>query len=433
MSVSSGILTRTAVGSGYGAAYAQADDTIGYGTGEITLTVTNPTDAIRFGLTNSGAYSLDPGTFTSPSMTSFSGPTYGFSLASGNLEIWNQEPLPRMFKTYSCNSCVQAGDIYHVFSDEGTVKYYRERSGVLTLLYTTDYNAVKVSYPLLPQVSISSSGSQAIVRVLKPPPFGAMGTIWVSPNGTTYASGADKAHASTLELICNGKRPVNPGETVVLADGTYAGGIKCSPSGTSNSPITFRAESNDSYPPTSIISNSTKVITLELTGNYQIWRDVRIQNTDTTRTSSGQRKDGWVASGNGNQLINSVVNDAVSGIVSQNSGGTYVYGCVTFNNGYTQLSGEGAGHGLYVHNEPQRERIYIMNTVTFNNYKLQMQYYNQINTTETGNMTFDKMVSINGVFGVLGNGPKDNITVSNSHGYRSSLSLGSITMKRITQ
>ncbi len=439
VSIKSGMIIRKALSSGYGIAYAQANEKIDYGTGDVALKVNNTNDALSFGLTNSGPWNILPSAITlqntSSSGTPLSFPTYGIAIADGNLKIWHQESN-RLFNPYACNSCVQAGDIYHVYSDEGTIKYYRERSsGTLTLLYSeSGTSAVTPVYPLLPQISISSNGSQANVKVMQPAPFGLDGTIWVSPNGTTYASGADEAHATTITLACNGKRPIKPGDTVIMADGTYTGSFVCENSGTANAPITYRAETLGVYPPTVTFTNSTNLNTLRLLGDYEIWKNIEIQNTSLTRVTAAagssnqalidtQRNNGWRSDGIGNQLINSIVHDEVNGIVSQTRGGTYVYGCVTYNNGFSASDG-GAGHGIYVHNEPQFALSRIVNTVSFGNYGLQMQFYNQTHGVPMGNMTFDKVVTMNGMFGIYGHGNKDNITVENSHMYNGDFALG---------
>ena len=189
-----------------------------------------------------------------------------------------------------------------------------------------------------------------------------------------------------------------------------------------------------SYPPAVIITVATNSIAWSATGSYQRLKDVELRNTSTTRITSATgsnaqakietgRDEGWRSSGTGNQLINCVVHDHVNGIVSQTVGGTIVRGSITYNNGMNASDG-GAGHGIYVHNKEADLRSSFSDVVTFNNYGLQMQYYNQDPKTSTGNMTFDRMVSMNGRFGILGQGPKNDITVSNTHVYNGSLKFG---------
>jgi hypothetical protein len=435
VTTSADTISRTASGSGYGTSYAQCIEQTAYGTGGIAIRVNSSTDVIRFGLTNSGANNLSPVAITQPSQLSLTGPTYGIALTgSGNLQIWDQEAA-RMFAAYSCNGCIQPNDWLEVFSDEGTVEYYRDRGGALTLLYTTDHNAVGVSYPLLPQISFASSGSQAHVKILQPKPFGTNGTVFVATTGTKYGAGTAN-DPTTLTLATNGKRPVCDGSgnnDISIADGTYGPVNPSIVSGTPNNRCRFHA-TNISFPPAVTISASTNTYLVYITANYETWKDVALKNTSPSRTCSlngsnsacpGQtsRNDGWRTDGTGNELINSTVDGAVNGVVSQTHGGTSIRGVITYNNGFAATDG-GAGHGFYVHNDAGNARSEIKNSVSFGNYGLQLQFYNQNANQDVGYMDFDKVVTMNGAFWIVGQGPKTDINVSNAHVYKGGFMFG---------
>jgi hypothetical protein len=439
VSCAGGVVTRTAASSGYGAAYAQANQTIQYGTGAVAVQINSINDVFRFGLTNTGTWNILPSAITAPDPssdeTSSTAPTFGFSFSgSGNYRIWNQES-GRLFNVDSGNGVFQAGDWAIVYSDEGTVKYYRDHAGSLTLLYTSDFNPVSPSYPLLPQISISTNGAAETVKVLQPKAFGSSGTVYVATTGTTYGAGT-LADPITLTAAIDGSRPVcgsSGNNDITIADGTYTAPFTARVSGSSGTLCKIHA-TNITYPPSVKITNATNDISITVSGDYEQWKDVEIYNSSTIRTTTQagasteatidtHRNDGWRSDGTGNQIINSVIHDEVNGIVSQTHGGTIARGNISYNNGFSASDG-GAGHCAYVHNTTDVDRSYLNNNVFFGCYGLQMQYYNQNGGDETGNMTFDRDVAIGGMFGILGQGPKTDIDVTNTHVYKGSLTLG---------
>lgn len=447
VSVSSGTVTRTAGSSGYGAAYAQANEQIAYGTGAIAVQVASASDVMRFGLTNTGTWNLVPSAITAASNTSLTGPTFGISLSgsNGNVKIYNQEAnggSPRMLDVYSQNSIVQAGDWLLVYSDEGTVKYYRDRAGVVTLLYTSDHNPVSPFYPLLPQISISSNGSGALVKVLQPPAWGTAGVTYVATTGTTYGAGT-VASPTTLALAKGGTRPVgtwNSGvsgnNTVSIADGTYTGPFTGTAVGSVSNQLVFQATNIPTNPllsPTVILTTAANV-SLWTASGYETLKDVDIRNTSTVRTTSAtgssnqaaidtMRNTGWRSSGTGNQLINSTVHDHIVGIASQSFGGTIIRGVSSYNSGITASDGP-AGMNIYVHNEVADPTTYITDSVFGNGYSMNVQYYNNDSADSTGNLTFQRVAVYNQRLYIAGAGVKTNVNVLDSHVWNSSLVLG---------
>ena len=438
---SNGTIGRNAPGSGYGMAYAQSNEQIAYGTGAIALRVNSTSDVLRFGLTNSGAWNISPLMITTPVGTTLTGPTFGIALTgSGNLQVWEQQPRNvqvgqiRMFYSYSCESCVQVNDWLMVYSDEGGIKYYRDRGGVVTLLYSSDQNPVEVSYPLLPQLSISSNGSQADVKVLQPKVLGDTEGLWVSPTGATYAAGTP-SDPSLLTLALNGKRPAS-NRTVILKTGTYnVTTLNSSIAGTATQPVTIRGQNQNVWPPNSVIDNGTAPANLVVvTGSYQIWRDIRFTKSDPSRISNqagptptdiprGGGGELWTDQGTGNKLVNSLVDNGVNGINAQTvAQGTEVYGVVSQNNGWSGTD-RGHGHGIYLANNQGAPRKYVTNSVFLNNYA---SGYNQVNSNggAQANVTNDGVVTMNNSVGdgawVVVGASWSGYEVKNSHLYKGS-------------
>jgi hypothetical protein len=437
---SGGVIMRTALGSGYSAAYAQANETVTYGTGAIALQVNSASDVLRFGLTNSGTWNLMPNQITVPSAASLTGPTYGIALTgSGGLQIWNQESYgPREFNPYSCSACVQANDWLQVYSDEGTVKYYRERGGMVTLLYTSDHNPVAASYPLLPQISVSSNSSHAVVRVLQPTAWGAGNNTYVSTSGTTYGAGT-QASPTTLALALGGNRPVKPGGSVILADGTYKGLFFSYLNGSSNNRITVRPATLGQWPLTVKLDGAglatgtgsgTAVITIA--GSYTTFQDIEVFQSSSQRTSSTGLSsptdiavtEGIKIAGGNNKVINCFTHDNNSnGLAAFDVQDPEIYGLLSMNNGWTGTD-RTHGHGLYTHNGNSAWTTTIKDFVSINPYFYALQYYNSQYANDSYNLIIDGGVAINGTFGIVGSGPKHNFLVKNAGAYNGSFQFG---------
>lgn len=449
VSVASGVVTRTASSSGYQQAYAQCNETIPYGTGAIAVKINSPTDVMRVGLTNTGTWNLTPSQILAPGGTnidpSYSGPTFGFSLSgNGSIRMWEQQnrnpnATNRVFEVFIQNGVVQANDWIIVYMDEGRTRYIRERAGVQTVLYTSDTsNPVYAVYPLFPQISISTNGAQATVKVLRSTAFGTAGTVYVSATGTFYGAGT-QADPTTMERACSTQRPVGgtSGNNIVdIGAGTYAP-IVCYNGGTVGTPLVFQSHNYGTWPLDTKIVATNRTINLEILADYTTWRDIEFYNSDvsdgriSTDPAGGasesdlHRTDTVVTNGGSHTtFINIVVHDGKAGVVSQTRGGFTCYGCISYNNGYSSIYTGVGGSGTYVHNEPQNDRSLEQNCVFFNNGRQSVHYYNQQAGTPTGKMDFDKIISINAGINIEGQGSKNDITVTNSHVFGNSIKFG---------
>lgn len=146
---------------------------------------------------------------------------------------------------------------------------------------------------------------------------------------------------------------VIPGDTLLLADGTYTGDFITRLAGSVAGDVIIRA----AHPGKAKINGS---IFLE-TNKYLTFQDIEFTFEDwITRQGANDYPDGRVLEGTGASiyspmtiygarisLINCVLHDGFD--FYSNSAGMHLYGCLIFNNGVRQLSGGGNGHGLYGH------------------------------------------------------------------------------------
>lgn len=440
---SSGVITRTASSSGYGSAYAQCTQQISYGTGAVAIQIASATDVISFGLTNSGTYNLAPSAISTQSGntgTSLTGSTFGVYVGgNGSLDFWDQQPT-RYFQSSSCSSCSQVNDWIMVYSDEGSIKIYRDRAGVVTLLYAYDHNAVTSAYPLLGQISISTNAAHALVKVLQPKTWGTGTNSYVSTTGTLYAAGT-QADPATLAIAMGGRRPVNPGDTVWLMDGIYVGLYNFVAPGISGSYVTVRPLT-DSFFPTYAARVDTSAGNsqpdgdtapgITVSGNYIQIQDLEIFNSNPQRISTVPGSNtpdipvtgGMTLTGVGAKIINCSVHDNnANGILSFNDTGTLIYGTIIYNNGWNGPD-RTHGQGIYTHN-PQGVGVKLFsNVISFNPYALPIKTFTQQSDEPIYSEYLDDFSSWNGAISLNSNGQKHDMRVNRAYAYNGGIQFG---------
>jgi parallel beta-helix repeat protein len=183
-------------------------------------------------------------------------------------------------------------------------------------------------------------------------------TYYVAPGGSDYAAGTKTAPYATIQ---NAEYQVQPGDTVIVEPGTYAGFnmgyISSSVSGTASAPITFEADPTAA--PGSVIINSRNISTpdgidLEPGNSYVNIEGFTVTNGGTI-ARAGIRVTG---SDHVNVLNNTVSGCGDWGILSGFANYLLIEG--------NSVSGSIAQHGIYVGNSSTGDSI-IGNTV-FNNH-----------------------------------------------------------------
>lgn len=207
-------------------------------------------------------------------------------------------------------------------------------------------------------------------------------TIWyASTTGNGNGSFASPFNLQTA--LTNSPAIILAGDTLYLRGGTYnASGTRFNSNlaGTSCSPITVM-----SYPGEWAIlngnilpsTNATVTATLRVNGAYVIYRDFEVKyNNLVSRNDSSSNYvycGGIDHPGGVNcKFINLVIHDnpGTGFWSSKSTGGTEIYGCLIYNNGwYTNTTAlhRGRGPGIYTQNDTEDMRI-LKNNIVFNNF-----------------------------------------------------------------
>lgn len=170
---------------------------------------------------------------------------------------------------------------------------------------------------------------------------------------------------------------------------------------------------------------------LTVDGSDAVYRDFEIMNSDPVRNwgtaVNGQnaphlRGEGVMHLGARTNLVNLVIHDNQDGIFgSPSSVDSETYGCIVYNNGYTDGNGP-AGHGWYIQNNPGSTKAYRRN-YSFNNQMFGFQEEsvsgNTVNIINDGLVIFNNAALIGASSGIV-----DNVTFENGFTYNGGLRLG---------
>ncbi len=214
-------------------------------------------------------------------------------------------------------------------------------------------------------------------------------TFYVSPTGTSGGNGSISSPWDLATALTRSSSVIPPGSTVYLRGGTYRGNFRSYLTGQAGNPVTVRQ-----YPGERAIIDGAGVTltnTLAIEGQWAIYRDFEVTNTDTNRTVA--RPTGVDLYGPNVKLINLVVHDNGNGIgFWEYARDSEVYGCVVYNNGIVSpTSGRGAGHGMYIQNDTGTKRI--TDVVAVNNFGFGLHAYGE--GGRANGLTFENNASFN--------------------------------------
>jgi len=191
--------------------------------------------------------------------------------------------------------------------------------------------------------------------------------------GTTSGIGTLKSPWDLQTALNQLSNVVDGGDVIWIHEGIYNGRfLSLLGSSKNDKKVTVSAFENDKVVLNGNL-NSKKGSVLEVRGNRVIFKNLEI-----TFLGDFSRKQGE----NGFQIVNGIShvsgincefinlkvhNNPGSGIGSwKRTGGSLIYGCTIFNNGYFSTK-RGSGVGMYVQNESDQTRM-IKNNIIFNNY-----------------------------------------------------------------
>jgi hypothetical protein len=251
---------------------------------------------------------------------------------------------------------------------------------------------------------------------------------FVSPEGSTRASGsaADPWDLATALRGAGGQ--VQPGDTVWLRQGTYRGRFEATLSGSPTAPILVRQ-----YPG----ERATIDGSLTIRGRFTWYRDFEVANTNT----GTQDVMGIDSRCPGCRFIDLVIHDHSGNGLGMWSEGPdqEAYGNIIYNNGFRGQSADHAAHGIYAQNRTGTQRI--ADNIVFNQFGYGIHVYGSEKAALNdylieGNTSFDNGVA-NGSdnstgmdYQVGGLAPLQNLVFRNNNSYRNP-SLRNATTARV--
>lgn len=161
----------------------------------------------------------------------------------------------------------------------------------------------------------------------------------------------------TIAKSFSSTSPANPGDTVWIRGGTYAGPFTNACSGLSGQPITWRNYNKERATLDGVVTNGYGVITAN--SSWGIYWGLELLNSQTNRRVSGLS--GVYDFGVNNKWISMIVHDNTGNgfVAGINATNAEISGCVIYNNGYQGESPDrGHGHGIYLQGWGGTKTIY---------------------------------------------------------------------------
>ncbi|MEO7310443.1 MAG: right-handed parallel beta-helix repeat-containing protein [Chitinophagaceae bacterium] len=175
-----------------------------------------------------------------------------------------------------------------------------------------------------------------------------------------------------------------PGDTLWIRGGTYKGVFTSNLYGSSISPVTVRNYPNERAV---IMGNATAIVdevVLTINGQFSQFIGLEITSNAPSRISAGitdppadiYTATGVYVYGVSVKLINCIIHDCPRGGIGywKNSLNAEVYGCVVYNNGYSN-SLRGHGPNIYIQNNDETKPKSIVNSFVFNGFSVGLQFY----------------------------------------------------------
>jgi hypothetical protein len=242
--------------------------------------------------------------------------------------------------------------------------------------------------------------------------------IFVSPSGSSSASGTESSPMSLSAALSGAGGKVSSGDTVWVRGGSYSGDFTTYLSGSSSAPVVVRA-----YPGERATINGT--ITA-MGSNVWFW------GLEVANKNSGEQSTAGITSKcSGCRFINMVIHDHSSNGLQMWSEGPNqeAYGNIIYNNGFYGQSSDHAAHGIYAQNQSGTQKI--LDNLLFNQYGYGIHIYGS-DQAYLNNYTISGNVGVNNGIGaqagmsggmdyqVGGGVPLENLVFTGNMSYRSS-------------
>jgi hypothetical protein len=232
-------------------------------------------------------------------------------------------------------------------------------------------------------VTATSEGQSASAVVTVTAPVAAARAGWhVAPGGASGNDGSSGRPWSLAYALAGAAGRIQPGDTVWLRDGIYAGLFRTALAGAPGRPIVFRQHPGE---------RATIDGNLRVDGpDVVFWGFEIMQSNPLAYVAT--KVPGLLAFGARTKFINLVIHDASQQGITFWDGAddAEVYGCVVYNNG----THENLDHGIYVHHSSPATKV-VADNVFFNNLAYGIHVYagpndaTQRNVQLIGNVAFN--------------------------------------------
>ena len=260
---------------------------------------------------------------------------------------------------------------------------------------------------------------------------------FVSPSGSSIGDGSRRPW--DLQTALNGGNgAVQPGDTIWLRAGRYAGTYTTALAGTAAAPIVVRQYRGERA---TIDGGTATIETFTVDGQWAIYWGFEVMQSGTARfcdSCLALRPTGvYVRGAHDVKLINLVVHDVGHGVFTENiTHNIEMYGWIVYDGGSVNTT-RSDGHGMYIHNDGIGSKI-LRDNVVFNQFGFGIHAFVGVGTATLRNIVFDGNALFNNGtvsgfdnpnFQVGGFEIADNDTVTNNMLYFSSGASGSVNAR----
>ena len=200
-------------------------------------------------------------------------------------------------------------------------------------------------------------------------PYAPSADWYVAPTGTAGAAGTREAPIDLVTAL-SATGPVQPGQRVMLLEGTYVGRFSSQVPGEPGAPIVYFAEPGARVTIDSNASGSGGALSLgvawvEVHGlEITTTEDGRVSQQSGSSPSDISLVDGVTITAPNVKLVNNVIHDVAQGVSFwSNAIDGELYGNIIYNNGWTAPD-RGHGHAIYTQNATGTKHI-VRNVIFF--------------------------------------------------------------------
>ncbi len=249
---------------------------------------------------------------------------------------------------------------------------------------------VRVGWPLLPWLAVAAACGARETQGPPLPPGSRVG-YYVTTNGTPGGDGSSANPWDLQTALAGGGGSVQPGDTIWLRAGRYAGAFTSALVGTSGAPIIVRQYPGERARIDGVGETRS---TLTIDGAYTWFWGFELYNSSSDRTSQAARPDVvYVRNGSNIKLVHLVVHDGGIAIYTEPTAvSPEIYGCLLYNNGW-QTATRGSGHAVYVKTDATPRLV--RDNVIFNQFGFGVHAYSDLgsgglhNIRVVGNVSFN--------------------------------------------